>query len=294
MKCFCLLMSLLLISQQATAADNVVVVLDASGSMDDTMQTTDGRSVTRMEAAKQVLTTTLLNLPKDTNVGIVVFPYQNWVYNLGPIEPTQLRIAIDSIVPNGGTPLGAYMKTGADALLEARKKNPYGMCRLLIVTDGEARDKYTVEENMDLILVRGIVVNTIGVGMAKDHQLAVKSHSYANAANPQALLESVKSALSAEITADDPNAQEMFDTISLLPDETVTTVLASLTKVQNQPLGEAPLVQQVDAEGKPVVDAEGNPVMVPPQEESSGSWVWFVFAGVAAIFIMIMAAGRSI
>ena len=72
-------MAMLLISQYANAADSVVVVLDASGSMEDKMKTTDGKTVTRMEAAKTVLTTTLLNQPKGTNVGIVVFPYQDWV-----------------------------------------------------------------------------------------------------------------------------------------------------------------------------------------------------------------------
>ena len=281
-------MALLLISQQATAADNVVVVLDASGSMEDTMKTTAGKRVTRMEAAKTVLTATLLNLPKGTNVGIVVFPYQDWVYKLGPIEPTQLRAAIDGIDPSGGTPLGQYMKTGVDALLEARKNNPYGTFRLVIVTDGEANDSYDVTKNMDLILVRGIVVNTIGVDMAKDHQLAVKSHSYANAANPQALLQSVQTALSAEITANDPNAQEMFDTIAILPNKTVTTMLASLTMVQNQPLGEDPPIQKVDEEGEPVVDAEGNPVMVPAAKEEGGtSWVW-IFFGVAAVLVILV------
>jgi hypothetical protein len=288
-------MALLLISQQASAADSIVVVLDASGSMEDTMKTSDGKTVTRMEAAKTVLTTTLLNQPKGTHVGVVVFPYQDWVYKLGPVEPTQLRAAIASVNYGGGTPLGAYMKTGVDALLEARKKNPYSTHRLLIVTDGEANDSYDVEKNMDLILVRGIVVNTIGVDMAKDHQLAVKSHSYANAADPDALLHSVKTALSAEITADDPDAAEMFAAIAMLPDDSVTTLLTSLTKVQNQPLGESPPlppVQAVDAEtGEPIVDADGNPVMVPAAEAEGGvSVVWIILGFLAVGFVVFLIA----
>jgi hypothetical protein len=287
-----LFMAPLLISQ-ATAADSVVVVLDASGSMEDRMKTSDGKTVTRMEAAKTVLTTALLNQPEGTNVGIVVFPYQDWVYKLGPVEPTQLRAAIAGIQPSGGTPLGQYMKVGVDALLDARKKNPYGTHRLLIVTDGEANDSYDVTTNMDLILVRGIVVNTIGVDMAKDHQLAVKSHSYANAADPNALLKSVRTALSAEITANDPDAQEMFATIGLLPDASVTTFLTSLTAVQNQPLGESPPVQAVDVEtGEPVVDAEGNPVMVPaPAAEEGGVSVIWILLGMAAVgFVVFLIA----
>jgi len=293
MKRLGLFMAMLLISQYANAADSVVVVLDASGSMEDKMKTTDGKTVTRMEAAKTVLTTTLLNQPKGTNVGIVVFPYQDWVYKLGPVEPTQLRSAIAGIQPSGGTPLGQYMKTGVDALLEARKKNPYGTHRLLIVTDGEANDSYDVEKNIDLILVRGIVVNTIGVAMSKDHQLAVKSHSYANAANPQALLSSVQTALSAEITANDPDAAEMFATIGLLPDGSVTTFLTSLTAVHNQPLGESPPVQAVTETGEPVVDAEGNPVMVPAPEEGGGggvSVVWILLGMLGIGFVVFLIA----
>jgi hypothetical protein len=187
------------------------------------------------------------------------------------------------------------MKTGVDALLEARKKNPYSTHRLLIVTDGEANDSYDVEKNMDLILVRGIVVNTIGVDMAKDHQLAVKSHSYANAADPDALLHSVKTALSAEITADDPDAAEMFAAIAMLPDDSVTTLLTSLTKVQNQPLGESPPlppVQAVDAEtGEPIVDADGNPVMVPAAEAEGGvSVVWIILGFLAVGFVVFLIA----
>lgn len=280
MKWFEIVLVLMLFSQQAQATDSVVVVLDASGSMNDTMKTTKGKVVTRMEAAKTVLKSTLLNLPKGTHVGIVVFPYQDWVYKLSPVEPTQLRNAIDGIQPNGGTPLGQYMKTGADALLEARKKNPYGVHRLLIVTDGEANDGYAVTENMDLILSRGIVVNTIGVDMAKNHQLATKSHSYANAANPQALLKSVQTALSSEISGDDKTSNEMFDAISFLPDSSVTTILASITRVQNQPLGQAPpvFVPVKNPDGTPVLDENGEQVMeeVAVEAESGFSVVWIL------------------
>ena len=296
MKRLVLFMAMLLISQQASAEDSVVVVLDASGSMDDRMTTTDGKTVTRMEAAKTVLTTTLLNQPEGTNVGIVVFPRQDWVYKLGPVEPTQLRAAIAGIRPNGGTPLGQYMKVGVDALLEARKKNPYGTHRLLIVTDGEANDSYDVAENIDKILVRGIVVNTIGVDMAKDHQLAVKSHSYANAADPQALLQSVRTALSAEITVNDPDAQEMFEAIALLPDDSVGTLLTSLTKVQNQPLGESPPVQAVDeVTGEPVVDENGEPVMVATPSGTGGT-IWIIIGLIAVgvvVFLVCKAAPSS-
>lgn len=291
MKRLGMILVLLLLSQQLQAADSVVVVLDASGSMNEIIKTTDGKRVTRMEAAKTVMAKTLLNLPKGTHVGIVVFPYQDWVYKLGPVEPTRLRNAIEGISPDGGTPLGEYMKVGVDALLEARKVSPYGVYRLLIVTDGEANDSHIVTKNMDLILARGIIVNTIGVAMGENHQLATKSHSYANAANSQALLESVQIALSAEITTDDKTSDEMFDAISFLPDALVGTILTSLTRIQNQPLGEI-MVPVINPDGTSALDENGDPIMesVSAPEESTRFSVWLILGFLCGGIAMIGAA----
>lgn len=261
---------------QLQAADNVVVVLDASGSMSDGMVTKDNQRTTRMDAAKRVLKSTLLNLPKDSNVGILVFPRQNWVYELGAIEPKRLNKAIDEIYSSGGTPLGQYMKYGADALLEQRKSDPYGSYKLLIVTDGEANDSYEVENNMNLILARGIVVNTIGVDMAQDHQLATKSNSYANAADPQALLHEVETALKAEISEDDVASEEMFETISFLPNDSVDVILTSITKIQNQPIGEMPPVEESSVE-------ENYDSSTVPAEEAS-----YMFQIVGFIFLFML------
>jgi len=260
---------------QLQAADNVVVVLDASGSMSDGMVTKDNQRTTRMDAAKRVLKSTLLNLPKDSNVGILVFPRQNWVYELGVIEPKRLNKAIDEIYSSGGTPLGQYMKYGADALLQQRKSDPYGSYKLLIVTDGEANDSYEVENNMNLILARGIVVNTIGVDMAQDHQLATKSNSYANAADPQALLHEVETALKAEISEDDVASEEMFETISFLPSDSVDVILTSITKIQNQPIGEMPPVEESSVE-------ESYDSSTIPAEESG------YMLGVIAFFVLFV------
>lgn len=274
-------------SCQVQADDNVVVVLDASGSMSDSIKTTDGQRVSKMDAAKAVLKTTLLNLPKNTNVGILVFPHQGWVYQLGPVETTQLRNAINNIRPRGGTPLGKNMKIGVDALLEARKKNPYGVHRLLIVTDGEANDSYRVDENINLILARGIYVNTIGVAMSKDHQLATKSHSYANAKNPQALLEEVTTALESEITVDNKAGQEAFETVSLLPDESVNIILASVTQVQNQPLGEKPPVVVPDEDLNET--SSSNVESTVDEGESAGSVIAFVFIVLCGVILLVFA-----
>ena len=103
---------------QVQVTDNVVVVVDASGSMGTHMANT-GRD--RMTVAKDALKQVLDQIPDTTHVGVLVFPRGNWVYPLGPRRESMLAGAIDSIGEGGSTPLGEYMKRGADALLQARK-----------------------------------------------------------------------------------------------------------------------------------------------------------------------------
>ena len=66
---------------QVQVTDNVVVVVDASGSMDTHMAGT-GRD--RMSVAKDALKQVLDQIPDTTHVGILVFPRGNCVYPLGP------------------------------------------------------------------------------------------------------------------------------------------------------------------------------------------------------------------
>ena len=96
---------------QVQVTDNVVVVVDASGSMGANMAGT-GRD--RMSVAKDALKQVLDQIPDTTHVGILVFPRGDWVYPLGPRKDSMLAGAIDSIQSGGGTPLGDYMKRGAD------------------------------------------------------------------------------------------------------------------------------------------------------------------------------------
>ena len=148
-----------LIRAEVQVTDNVIVVVDASGSMGTPMGGADRMSVAR-EALKQVLG----QVPESTHIGVLVFPRGDWVYPLGSRVEQRLNNAIDSIRSGGGTPLGSYMKRGADALLKARKKQfGYGTYRLLVVTDGEANDRNLVEGYTPDIISRGITIDVIGV-----------------------------------------------------------------------------------------------------------------------------------
>ena len=73
-------------------ANNVVIVLDASGSMDRPMP---GSSMRKMDAAKAALREVLKRVPSDTQIGLLVFSGANvsndWVYSLGPRDDAKLE-----------------------------------------------------------------------------------------------------------------------------------------------------------------------------------------------------------
>ena len=105
------------------AVDNVVIVLDGSGSMAGSLP---GSKMNKMTAAKAALKQVLKSVPESTHIGLLVFSAKgvetDWIYPLGPRDDAKLMQAIDRPQPGGGTPLGAYLKKGTDRLLEERAK----------------------------------------------------------------------------------------------------------------------------------------------------------------------------
>ena len=222
-----------LIRAEVQVTDNVIVVVDASGSMGTPMGGTDRMSVAR-EALKQVLG----QVPESTHIGVLVFPRGDWVYPLGSRVEQSLNNAIDSIRSGGGTPLGSYMKRGADALLKARKKQfGYGTYRLLVVTDGEANDRNLVEGYTPDIISRGITIDVIGVDMESEHTLATKVHTYRSADNPDSLRQAITEVFAEVSSADTGQADEdAFELIADLPKQTASEMLKSLSTTGNDPI----------------------------------------------------------
>ncbi|MEN8128372.1 MAG: VWA domain-containing protein, partial [Planctomycetota bacterium] len=89
---------------QEVYTDNVVIVLDASGSMKEMMK---GTRMVKMTAAKQALHQVLQHVPETTHIGLLVFSAANvrdpWVYPLGPRDEDKLKTAINLPRPSGGT-----------------------------------------------------------------------------------------------------------------------------------------------------------------------------------------------
>jgi uncharacterized protein YegL len=228
------------------SVDNVVIVLDASGSM---ARPLPGAGTDKMTAAKAALKQVLKNVPQTTQIGLLVFSAKgtdtDWVYPLGPRDDVKLTQAIDRLMPGGGTPLGRYLKKGADRLLEARAKQfGYGTFRLIVVTDGEADDQKEVDRFTPEVIARGITVDVIGVAMSQRHTLATRVHSYRSANDPASLQRAVAEAFG-EIggRGNDAVTTETFAELKPIPAEAAQAMLQALSSSGNHPIGERPPVK---------------------------------------------------
>lgn len=286
----------LLICNLAVAADNnIIVVLDTSGSMEDRMAI--GRS--RMEVVKDVLTNVLKDTPENTHIGIVSF--QGWVYEFGPVDKDRLSDAIRDTRPVGGTPLWQYIKIGADRLLEARQKNNnVGVYKLIIATDGEAQDEYLANRGhndkgyLDDIINRGIIIDAIGVDMARDHKLSTQVNgSYMRGDDPRSLKQAVQRAV-AEVKFEDIQFDVDFQAISELPEAFAADAVTAVSTFQNHPVGEA--APEIPVEGQE--QASNNATLTPGNSEGGGLGfvcvASLVFLGIVVVIgIFFIAAANN-
>lgn len=231
-------LALCIAQHQATAEQNVVVVLDDSGSMEDNMRTNNGR-MQRIAVAKNALIAVLSKLPSETNLGVLALNTKvngsNWIYPFGPANAQSLENNIRQIRARGGTPLGEFLKLGADQLLEARKQQVYGTYRLLVVTDGEANDPNLVDAYLPDIQARGLIMDVIGVDMGSDHSLATRVSNYRRADDDGALQQAI-SEVFAETSTDDQDSESDFEMLAALPDEFATGALKALAASGNAPI----------------------------------------------------------
>ncbi len=220
------------------AVDQVVVVLlDDSGSMRQRMRTDQGTQQ-RIEVAKEALARVVSQLPANAQLGILMLNQNQrgnrWLVPLGPIDANQAVNRIRQIRADGGTPLGASIKSAADALLEARQRKVYGEFRLLVVTDGEASDPDLLANFLPDILSRGLTLDVIGVDMSANHSLADRAHSYRKADDASSLEKALQEVFAESNGSNDlmVDGQDSFGILQGLPDDAdfsreILTALAS-------------------------------------------------------------------
>ncbi len=288
--------------------DNVVIVLDASGSMKDSLA---GTRQSKMDAAKNALKTLLQKVPQATHIGLLVFSAANlkddWVYPLGPRNDQVLLQAIERIEAHGGTPLGQYIKKGADRLLQERTKQfGYGTYRLLVVTDGEAQDQNLVDSYTPDVMSRGITMDVIGVAMKQDHTLARKAHSYRRANDPASLNRAITEVF-AEIAgpATDVAQAEAFEFLAPIPSEVAAAMIQALSTSGNHPIGTKPAAN-APPKTQPSAAAP-SPIATPPAASSSPAQpvplspaplrkrfpVWLIIIGAVVLLSMLKRIGKG-
>lgn len=250
MTSLCLILCLLATPDSDVYRNNIVVVVDSSGSMNDPMT---GTRTSRMAIAKTAMKSVLSHVGSDTNIGIVTFHdnVKRWTYPIGVKNDAQINAAIDAMHAAGRTPLGAYIKIGADALLKEREKQMgYGSYRLLVVTDGFADDAALVEKYVPDVLARGITLDVIGVDMQQDHTLASKASSYRRGNNPDELERSIKEVFAEISSTDGSDIDESFELIEPINEELASKIIKAFASSGNHPIGEEPpkKVAQVDGQ----------------------------------------------
>lgn len=283
-----LLLGLLLLVPSVFADDHVLVLLDTSGSMAESMKTV---WTTKMTAAQQALHKVVEQMPATTQMGLLTF--NEWAFHVGHLDKSAAQTAISTTKPNGGTPLGEYMKIGADELLSIREKNHgVGTYTLLVVTDGEASDGDLMDRYASDIVARGLTLKTIGVNLGQAHTLAKKSVAYYSADDPQSLEGALRQVMAEVPAGIDEVAEDAYAMIAGISSEMVPKLLEAITSTItfNQPIGEKPKVK--------VVDEHGNVSFVtdePPQEASGiGTGAMLIigivlaFAVVAAILVWVL------
>lgn len=128
-------------ASDAKPSPKVELVLDVSGSM--RTRDIDGKS--RMAAAKQAFNEVLDAVPPQVRLGIRTlgadYPGEDrklgckdtkQLYPVGPLDRTEAKAAVATLVPTGWTPIGPALLAAADDL-----KGDDATRRIVLITDGE-------------------------------------------------------------------------------------------------------------------------------------------------------------
>lgn len=298
MKSIIMFLALLVVSNVVSADDNIVIVFDTSGSMDDNMKTA---GKTRLKVAQEALIGTLSNLPSTTKVGVLTFG--GWVYDIQPVNQDVLTKAIRSTRPSGGTPLYQYISVGATRLLEERQKgNNLGSYKLLVVTDGIASDPALNNDSyfrdgtpkpgvLRDVMNRGISIDAIGLDMVDDHPLSKQINGlYMRGDDPSSLKKAIEKSVAEVGFGQNQNASdEAFREISELPEEFVLASLKGLTTFSNHPIGQKAPVEQKQPDG--TTSMINNPTQE-PYNGSGGEFrlsflITVVAVGVGIVFFVM-------
>ena len=155
---------------RAQDSENILIVLDASGSMAGRMN-----GQVKMELAQRVVKDLVENMPAEMNVGLLVYGSKSVVAKrdckdidlLRPVQrvnPAEFDSALAHVSPHGMTPIGASLERAADAL-----KGLPGRSTIVLVSDGTetcGADPCAVAQNVRATTGIDVRVHVVGLDVA--------------------------------------------------------------------------------------------------------------------------------
>lgn len=156
--------------------DNMIIVLDGSGSMADSCSTGSVSIDRKMNAAVGGLAAFVGMVPENVNIGLIAFRGSiDTLVPLGRDNRDELLAAFGAVGADfgGGTPLGEATRRAREALEERMfSQLGGGRYRIVIVTDGEAEDSRLLQKEVEHILTSTrIEIHTLGLCIDRGHTL---------------------------------------------------------------------------------------------------------------------------
>ncbi len=165
----------------AATTRNLYFVFDGSGSMQDPLAHSRQSKQTKIDGAKAAVDQFMQSLPNDVNLGLFIFDAHGTreVVPLGPNNRAAFLSAIHAVKAKEGTPLGESIIAATDALLKQYKQQlGYGEFRIIVVTDGKATGRVSINDAAQHAAAMGIPIYTIGLDIAEGHELRNHSVKY--------------------------------------------------------------------------------------------------------------------
>ena len=187
------------LDQETVDDDNIVIVLDFSGSMTEASCEGDGA---KANVALAALDSFLGTVPENVNLALIAFDDQGLrqVVPMGQRNAEQVREAVFELLPGGGTPLGPALEMAIDALeTTSSPRLGNGSYKIVVITDGVANDETLVLQQVAWAnLNTPITMYTAGFCIGEGHPLNLPGETVYAAANDLSGLLSVLEAAVAE------------------------------------------------------------------------------------------------
>lgn len=151
----------------STPGYDLMVVVDASHSMDALDFTVEGRQVTRMAVVKGVMGR-FVDAREGDRIGLIIFGSQAFVLSPLTVDRLAVRQLLDGVVPSiagQGTALGDGIALGVKKLRE----RPEGSRVMVLIADGDnTHGGFAPIEAAALARLAGVRIYVIGVGSKQD------------------------------------------------------------------------------------------------------------------------------